>query len=320
ISKHRIDLAKELLDDIELVRLKLNELLLKTSRLARLMNDEEIQKWLKFELNGYKSDDPIALKYMDKIKRWTDKKTGYGYWISLSEVDSYILSMSTELNQLNVPNVNFSVSSSNEYEIVTGFAGANISKATQPVQNVLDKMNKLTSNIATLSGIKSRVIGLLHDFITRVYYELQFSSLSETIFENFKHTVDTKLSEIDNEISSKIPAIYNSLTSGDKESISHALTTCRRIINSFADAIYHPTEEKGPEGEDLNAKAYLNRINLYIVKNSSSKSRCQRIKKTLREIHERVCAGVHSDVSIDEAKALFLHTYLILGEISLLKK
>jgi hypothetical protein len=49
---HTIELAADLLDDIELSRLKAEELLLKAARLARLVDDSETGKWLRFELYG----------------------------------------------------------------------------------------------------------------------------------------------------------------------------------------------------------------------------------------------------------------------------
>ncbi len=46
-----------------------------------------------------------------------------------------------------------------------------------------------------------------------------------------------------------------------------------------------------------------------------SGSRRERINKNLGALYDRVSAGVHADVTIDEAQALVLNTYLLLGEI-----
>ncbi len=64
-SKHILELAKELLDDIELSRTSAESLILKASRLARWVGSDEIRYWLKFEMSGYNSTDKISLKYMD---------------------------------------------------------------------------------------------------------------------------------------------------------------------------------------------------------------------------------------------------------------
>ncbi len=49
-TEHILELAKELLDDIELSRCNAEGLLLKTSRLARLMGSEEIKSWIQYEM------------------------------------------------------------------------------------------------------------------------------------------------------------------------------------------------------------------------------------------------------------------------------
>jgi hypothetical protein len=119
----------------------------------------------------------------------------------------------------------------------------------------------------------------------------------------------------------KIPAIYERLGAGDPEAVSHALDTCRRIINSFADECYPPQQTPlvvGGSTIQLGPQNCLNRIETYISTRCPSSSRRTRLRKTLQEVYDRVCAGIHADVALDEAKALFLHTYLVLGEIALL--
>ncbi len=63
-SKHIVELAKELLDDIELNRMSAEHLLLKATRLARFMGSEETQQWLRLEMIGYNITEEVALKYM----------------------------------------------------------------------------------------------------------------------------------------------------------------------------------------------------------------------------------------------------------------
>ena len=63
-SQHILELSKELLDDIELSRIDADKLLLKCSRLARLVGSEEIQQWIEYEMKGYNVSDALSLKYM----------------------------------------------------------------------------------------------------------------------------------------------------------------------------------------------------------------------------------------------------------------
>jgi hypothetical protein len=61
-----------------------------------------------------------------------------------------------------------------------------------------------------------------------------------------------------------------------------------------------------------------NRINAYVSGRSRSKSRRKRIRQTLSNLYDRVCAAVHDDISAEEAMALVLQTYVILGEIAIM--
>ena len=318
LTKHKITLAKELLDDIELSRLHPEQLLLKATRLARLVEASEIRQWLSCELNGYHDDDPVALKYMDRTKRWTDREKGIGYWLPLAELSARIGATELELQRLEVPDIHFAPSSSNPNEYVTGFMGQHPATATRPVSDVLMRMGGNREAIAVLSGIRSRVLSILHAFVTSTYYELAFSGLAESIFEKHKSGVEALLSQAAGDALEKIPAIYDRLAAGDQEAISQALSTCRRVIDAFADAVYPPRDQaviiNGNEFK-VGSENTLNRITVYLHERCPSASRRERLRRTIRGIHERVCAGVHADVALDEGKSLFLQTYITLGEI-----
>jgi len=318
LTKHKIALAKELLDDIELSRLNPEQLLLKATRLARLVEAREIRKWLSFELSGYVSDDPVALNYMDRTQRWTDREKGLGYWKPLPEITARIGANELELRSLEVPDIHFAPSSSNPNEWVTGVMGQHAAGATRPVSDVLKRIGESREIIAVLSGVRSRVLSLLHAFVTSTYYELAFSGLAESIFEKHQSGVEALLSQAAGDVLEKIPAIYDRLAAGDQEAVSQALSTCRRVIDAFADAVYPPRDQAVIiNGNELKvgSENTLNRITVYLHERCPSASRSERLRRSIRGIHERVCAGIHADVTLDEGKSLFLQTYITLGEI-----
>ncbi len=318
LTKHKITLAQDLLDDIELSRLNPEQLLLKATRLARLVDATEIRRWLHCELNGYPANDPLALKYMDRTGRWTEKEKGIGFWIPLAEINGHLKAMELELQRLEVPDIHYAPSSSNPNEFVGGFGGINITTATRPASDALNRMKTITKDVALLSGVRSRILSVLHEFVASAHYELAFSGLAESIFEKHKSGVEALLSHAAGDVLEKIPAIYDRLAVGDREAVSQALNTCRRVIDAFADAVYPPRDQavviNGNEHK-VGAENTLNRITVYLHERCPSSSRGERLRRTIRGIHERVCAGVHADVTLDEAKSLFLQTYISLGEI-----
>lgn len=294
-STHILELAKELIDDIELQKTNAQAMLLKATRLSRYADNDETRSWLRFEMQGFSSNDETSLKYMSKTGRWTEKKENKGYWMPLAEIEANISTQSLKIKQLRIPDTQ----------------GLNTS-------NIVTQISTTAKLIAKLEGIKSRVISLIHDFATSVYYEKIFDNLAESIFDEYKKEVDLLIAENSGDIIQQIPSVISRLSDGDTESISQALTTCRRIIDNFADKIFPPSDdtiEIGGNTLSLKVDKTLNRLNAYVHQKTSSDSRKKKIRQNLSNLYDRVSTGVHSDVTASEARNLFFNVYLILGEI-----
>ena len=313
LSQERLQLARELLDDVELSRLQADQLLLKARRLSRLVEADETATWIEFELSGYKNTKS-GRKFMARFGRFTDAEAQKGYWMSLAAVQTMITSLQAKVNSLKIPNVHFAPSSANPNEYI-GFTGGHIAR---PGEDVILQLNASVNQIATLSEIRSRVLAAIHDFALDEYNRLAFSGLPESIFEAYKNSIDELLLSAAGDAVEKIPTVYDRLAEGDTESISQAMNTCRRIIKSFADAVQSPSDDPVKhEGTtyEMGSDKILNRIKVFTLLNCASKTRKERLSKTLRAIYERASVGTHADVTVDEARALFLLTYITLGEI-----
>jgi hypothetical protein len=311
-TQYIVSLAKELIDDIELSRIPIDALLLKTMRLARLAGSQETQTWIASEVVGYESTNPICIKYMGIMGRWTDYEKKLGYWFPLAQVEANIMTMKLRLQSLRVPDISYAPSNPNNWSI------GDMGTVTAPVTAVLNEARSINDAIGKLSGIKSRVVGHLYNFSMQIYHEKIFSGLAESIFERYKNMVDARLSVQASDVLEKIPSIYNRLAEGDPESISHAQSTCRRIIDAFVDAIYPPTDvviEQEGRQVPLNRQNTRARINQYIREKTDSESRRTKIRQTLTNLYDRVSTAVHADITLEEAQSLFLQTYLLLGEI-----
>lgn len=298
-SEHILELAKELLDDIELSRLSAESLLLKASRLARWVGSEEIKYWIGLEMKGYNSSNEISLKYMSVTGRWINREEQKGYWGPLAEQEAALGAQNIKIRSMSTPDT------SGEW-------------AFRVMQMHQEQMALTTNYISKLSGIKSRVLAHLHNFVSEVYYEKEFDSLSESIFEKYKSEVDNLISVHCGEVLQQIPPVMSRLAEGNPESISQALSTTRRIIDSFADSIFPPTEETiniGGNEVALGANRHQNRINAFVHNQIDSKSRKSKIRQNISNLYDRVSTGVHNDVTAEEARSLFLNTYLLLGEV-----
>jgi hypothetical protein len=161
-------------------------------------------------------------------------------------------------------------------------------------------------------------LGLLHTFAASVYYERQFADVAEGTFEGYKRDIDGLIAEKAGNVLAKIPSVVARLKEGHDEAVSQALTTCRRILEAFADAIFPPSDDTFDIGGNklkLDASKHQNRINVYIAMRTESASRRTRLRQNLGNLFDRVSTGVHNDVTTEEAYALFLNVYLFLGEV-----
>lgn len=303
-AKHILELSRELLDDIELSRLPAESLLLKCSRLARLAGSDEVRAWIGFEMGGYNSTDPVSLKYMTLTGRWTDYVEKKGHWGPLAQQEAKISAQKMKIQSLKLPSV------SGEF--------SNLS-----VNNIMRAITTASSNVSALSGIPSRVMALLHTFVAEVYYEREFAALAADVFGGYQSEIDALIGATAGDVLQKIPAVVERLQDGEEESVSQALTTCRRILDAFADAVYPPTDATITlDGNTLSLDAgkHQNRISAYIAERTESKSRRKRLRQNLSNLYDRVSTGVHKDVGTEEAYALFLNVYLFLGEALQLTK
>lgn len=316
-TTERLALARELVDDVELSRLGPEQLLLKATRLARLCGDSKTLQWLNWELAGYPAGDE-AFAAAAELGRVVDMKQQTGYWLPLAGIAGQIASMEAQIRGLQIPSIQFAPSSANPNEYVTGFAGLTADKLAKPAKDVLARLQALTKIVGELSGIRSRVLARVHAFAVGVYHDLAYSGVAESIFAKHKSEVDALLRSEAQEALDKIPALYDRLSAGDREAVSQAMNTLRRMIKAFADRVYPPSDDtRTVDGQSyaIGSDKVLNRIKLYLSDRCSSATRRDRLSRILRDIWERASAASHAEVSPEEAKALFLQTYLSLGEI-----
>ena len=167
-SEHELALAKELLDDIELSRTGTEAIILKASRLARLCGSDEFQQWLAFERGGYNDSNELSRKYMGRTGRWINRENNEGYWAPISQLELSIEAIKLQLQSHSTPNV-----SGNPHPNLV------LSQYYKTVEQISFRMSKY-------GGIKTRVISILHGFISDIYYEKELEHLAESIFEKYK--------------------------------------------------------------------------------------------------------------------------------------
>ena len=315
-------LARELLDDMELGRINIEQTVLKALRLARLSDATEQQSWLVLELTGYEVDNEFSMKYLGWTGRWTDQARRQAFREPLAQLEARLRSWELQLQTLRIPDVNASISlsSSNPQEYVGGTALARreFPDPSKPINAVINQSNQLAQYISRVSGIRTKTIAMIYNFALNTHLQREFSSLTESIFDQYKLEVDRLIATTSGDVLQKLPSVWMRLGEGDAEAITHALTTCRRILDAFANSMIPEstlTEEELKANNLTKGRTARYRIRKYISQQSQSDSQRDRLGRSLTDIYSKLSGGVHDEVSVAEARALFLGTYLLLGEV-----
>jgi AbiTii-like protein len=293
-----LKLADELLADIELSRLSAEKCILKGTRLARLVSDDDAIEWLRCELHGYDTSSQRWAELMTVTSRWVDDEKKKGYTSSLAALQGMLEAQQGRINALKS----------------TSLSGDGIVIAQN---NRFAQLNNASESIATISAIVAGVMAALHEVATRTYYELLFSEIQADLFTSMQAEIDGRVSPMMGGALSKIDVINERLRTGDTEAISHAMTTCRRLIDATADVLFPACQESAEiDGQEvtLDRSKVLNRLNLFAYNAGASKGRRDRLRRSLSDVYGRASKGVHDEVTPMEARFLFLQTYLTLGE------
>ena len=312
-----LQLAEEALADIEYSRIPLSNIALKTSRLARLVNEFDLEKIFEYEVSGYPSSkngvsaDVFRLGKIAERNSFNDKNQEVIYCYSISYIEASIQSEQIALEQSHDRNI--SISSANPYQTIY-----------TPPSNVKERTNRVSS-IEEGTELLSKRRAFIYKTIKKIYMDLKFNSLTESIWFKLKGKIDSYIREIIPSETEKLSAIYDSLNDDNPEKWATALTTCRRMIKAVADKLYPPSNisvQKKEKTIEVGEDNFINRLVLYIEENSTQKTFNQITNSNLAYIGERLdsiiketCKGTHSSVEKEEAERCFMHTYMLIGDI-----
>lgn len=299
-QKEALNIAEELLADIELKRLKASELVLKASRLARLVGHDQLDEFLQWERGGYEGADADN-PWISRAGRWLNVEKTRLYTASIAKLEAEV-----EANLRALETLRGGGSYSGEY-------------ASVAAREHDQKVSSHSAMMATYSGICGQVVATAYNLVTEIYHELLFSELQATLFTATQERVDATLATVGGTALDKIERIADRLRDGDSESVSQGLTTCRRLIDSAADHLFPSSDSDYDMGEGATLKTgqqhVLNRLQAYCHQRGLTKSRRDRLRRTLVELYGRCSAGTHAEVDVQEARFVFLQTYIVLGEI-----
>ena len=326
-----LNLSSEILRNVELSEVPLANVALKASRLARLLNEFDIQKIMEYEASGYPSTSTgvspevwrlgiAAGREFEILDSKTNTSNPYIYIESIGELELQLQIAETSLAAARDPDV--AISSANPNQYVWSRAG-----------NFAER-NTIRQAVAQASQRLATRRTLIYQYALRKHYELKFSGIADDVFGRIRQRVDATIGQTIPDAVQRLSAIYENLRSENPENWSNAVHSCRRLLQDLADALFPPSDDRvaEKEGKTLRIKLgkdqYINRI-MAFVSDSSTSSRFQDLVGShLSFLGDRLDSvflasqkGSHSTiVSREEADRYVVYTYLLLGDILSLRR
>lgn len=323
--REALALSEEILKNIELGEIPLANVALKTSRLARLLNDFDYQKTMELEASGYPfshSGVPADIyrlavsagREMQEKNAKTGEVTSRIYTTSIEGLEQELRSTEAALAAARDPDV--SVSSANPNQMVWN-----------PMGNHFER-NTIRTNAATAQRRLSSRRSFIYSYVLRKNHELKFSGIADDIFSRVRERVDAAIgSKVPNAVQ-KLSAVYENLQSENPEDWANAVHSCRRILQDLADVLYPPRADvtKDIDGKSRTVRmgpdAYINRLMVYVEERASSGRFSAVVGSQLSFLGDRLDGvflaaqkGSHATVAKEEADRYVVYTYLIVGDL-----
>lgn len=324
-----LSLSEEILTDIELSRIPLEEILLRCSRLARLLNDQEAVEWLRQELGGFDRDSKTgyltasawkgALRSGRQNAPEPPSKDGVQKPATVRpETVAWLESqVNTLCEQLKVA-------------FDPGFSSSSQSVINPtPPSNVQERF-RLSNTIAADRDLLQRIKNSVHSYVASCNYSLKFGAITQDVFDRTRERVDARLAILCPDAAKQFVSAYEDLRSSNNKDWSNAVHSCRRVLTDLADGLFPARDapiERGGKPIGLSAGKYVNRLMCYIEDQCGSKTYGAVVGSTLAFVGDRLDAlvsasskGTHGEVEKDEAERYIIYTYLVVGDLLALKQ
>ena len=315
--------ANDLLHKMETAELPIERHLLQAKRLARLLRDTDAQTWLDLEIAGYKEGFHVnalgnCLRYAQAAGRVT--REGKYYLTSLPRLEA---ACAADRQRVEGATPKAPTGTAENYVV----AGA----TTKMLHDQIAALNAIKEvylkNVELLSALKAAI----HGYVTDTLIAIEFGDVAESIFDALRHDVDTFVRSHCPQAAEKLLAIAERMAEGTSEAYAEALTSCRRLLMTVADSVFPASGTDWIDGSGKPRKVgtdnYKNRLVAFIEGRLTSdgsrailENELEHLCSRLDAVYEKVCKGVHADVSVEEARLAIIEGYIFVGEVARLQK
>lgn len=309
--------AKQLVNAMELEDAPIDRCLMLAQRLARLMRDADAQRWLDYEQRGY--PETLPPNHLGSCGKYAFRFSGKGKIVARASLPA--LEATKRANELVLEKTN--------PPSVTGVAeNFTVAGATKTVITAINAtVMQARDNAVNANASYSRLRAMLHRWAADTLISLELGSAAEGIFDGARRQVDAFVRTYAPSAAEQLVAVNERMNEGTDESFSQALTSCRRLLATVADAVFPPHSEpivdrKG-RSRQVGPEQYKNRLLAFLDERIGTSgtsaivtSQLEHLAARLDAVYEKACKGVHADVDNAEAQLVVIQTYLFLAEVA----
>lgn len=308
--------ARELVDVLERESEPIERCLMRAQRLARLLRDAYAQTWLDYETRGYPEGISLSnelgpcAKYAYRVR--ANKEI---YRDSLPKLEANVKAAEIILGKAQVPTIN---ATADDY-VASGATQLIIKHLAAQVKT---HQSTYTAAVTQLARMRSH----LYRYAVDTLVSLEFGDVAEDIFQTARNHADEFVRRIAPKAAEQLLEAQERMIDGSPEALSAAMTSCRRVLCTVADAVFPssntPHVDASGQQRRVGPDEYKNRLLAYVETRVTSQgstavvdAQISHLGARLDAVYAKACKGVHDDVTLAEARLVLIQTYLFLAEI-----
>ena len=328
-----LEACDKVINGIEDGELSVSSALLLCKKIARLMNDQTGLEWLNYEHSGYPRDNNGKIVN----KAWQiGAEHGRSYQVKGKDNENVKVIFVELCNELETA-IDSEKKAIGNYTTqgysVSGDVAllATDRMALRVAQGTNELLESIKTNERRLAILKSQY----YDYAVRWQIEINFGNTAQSIFEEYQSKVDKYFTAMPTSTIQKVNAINDLMEDGNPERYAQVMTSCRRLWSETAKSLfseilpnYSKQTYKTKSGKEIDVSgdhdnnklsAVIETLQSKAAKNSLVGSETIYLVDWMEQINNRQSAGVHSEVTREEAMQCIIHTYITLGDILELK-
>jgi hypothetical protein len=332
-SEKILDLVEAAHEDLHRPDLPLSAVIAKAARVARLQGDDYNLFWLEMELRPIGDTSSSHLIEEELKKVWGEshfermRTSLYAQYFKRREIEKKDGEAEEKICAMSVGQIEAQISMlkelSESYKPDPGLHPVDLYHEAKGLRDLRMQTRIMARD---LEWVLEKIRAHVGTYLSESESQLLVGRAASDIFEENRRYVDRRLGVVSDKALTQLVAAYERRADSDPESGSHAVTSCRRVLKSLADALYPATNEEieGVDGQfrKMTEDRFIARLMQFAgerVSGTGSRSllraRLSDLAARLDALNEVSSKGVHDDVTSFEVNQCVIQTYLLAGDL-----